>query len=170
VVRRQVWDQNGDSHFVTFSCYKRRRLLDADGAKELVVQALAKQLPRQAATCVGFVIMPHHVHALLWFPETGQLSPFMKYWKQKSSGAIKALFRERFTSYAAQVDPEDPVWQPRYYDFNVRSDRKLREKLDYMHSNPVAAGLVKSPTDWRYSSARWHESNEGVGVPIEFGD
>ena len=170
MARRRIWDQDGDSHFVTFSCYKRRRLLDADGAKTIVVQALAEQLPRQDATCVGFVVMPQHVHALLWLPEAGHLSAFMKYWKQKSSGAIKALFRERLTSYATRIDLAEPIWQPRYYDFNVWSERKLREKLDYMHGNPVSAGLAEEPTDWQFSSARWHELGEPVGVPIGFGE
>lgn len=43
-------------------------------------------------------------------------------------------------------------WQRRYYAFNVYSRRKLREKLDYMHANPVIEKLVKDPKDWPWSS------------------
>ena len=44
--------------------------------------------------------------------------------------------------------------QPRSHDFNVYSDRKVAEKLHYMHQNPVRRGLVSSPELWRWSSYR----------------
>ena len=43
-------------------------------------------------------------------------------------------------------------WQPRFYDFNVWSAKKRREKLEYMHRNPVTRGLVKDPKNWVWSS------------------
>ena len=39
------------------------------------------------------------------------------------------------------------LWQRRFYDFNVWSEKKLREKLDYMHRNPVERKLGKHPKD-----------------------
>ncbi len=44
------------------------------------------------------------------------------------------------------------IWQKRFYDFNVWSNRKHVEKLRYMHRNPVKRGLVESPELWRWSS------------------
>ena len=44
------------------------------------------------------------------------------------------------------------LWQPGFYDFNIFSDEKLLEKLDYIHSNPVRAGLVLSPRGYKRSS------------------
>jgi putative transposase len=46
------------------------------------------------------------------------------------------------------------VWQRRFYDFNVWSERKRIEKLRYMHSNPVRRGLVLQPEHWIWSSYR----------------
>jgi hypothetical protein len=46
------------------------------------------------------------------------------------------------------------LWQPGFYDFNVYNEVKLLEKLDYIHSNPVRAGLVLSPSDYRWSSCK----------------
>jgi hypothetical protein len=43
------------------------------------------------------------------------------------------------------------VWQARYFGFNVLTERKLREKLCYMHMNPVEEGLVDDPCDWAWS-------------------
>jgi len=44
------------------------------------------------------------------------------------------------------------LWQPGFYDFNIHSEEKLLEKLNYMHNNPVKAGLVLSPCDYKWSS------------------
>src|SRR5207245_10934812 len=44
--------------------------------------------------------------------------------------------------------PATRFWQPRFYDFNVWSAKKRREKLDYMHRNPVTRRLVTEPRDW----------------------
>ncbi|MFO8100645.1 MAG: hypothetical protein R6U37_00535 [Dehalococcoidia bacterium] len=44
------------------------------------------------------------------------------------------------------------VWQKGFYDFNIYTESKFREKLDYMHSNPVKAGIVKHPADYHWSS------------------
>jgi len=46
------------------------------------------------------------------------------------------------------------LWQPGFYDFNIYSEEKLVEKLDYIHNNPVCAGLVLSSGDYEWSSYR----------------
>jgi hypothetical protein len=72
---RKVLCGEGHAYFVTFSCAKRRRLLDDDQAKGVVIHYRAVQLANQQGSCLGFVVMPEHVHALVWFHEEGRLSP-----------------------------------------------------------------------------------------------
>ena len=50
-----------------------------------------------------------------------------------------------------------PVWQPRFYDFNVYTERKRVEKLRYMHCNPVKRELVQEPEQWLWSSFRHYK-------------
>ena len=52
-------------------------------------------------------------------------------------------------------------WQPRFYDFNVYSAKKIPEKLEYMHANQVKRGLVRNPSDWHWSSFLSYEKGEG---------
>jgi putative transposase len=52
------------------------------------------------------------------------------------------------------------VWERRYYPFNVCSEQKLQEKLDYMHANPAKRGLVRSPEEWPWSSFRFYYLND----------
>jgi putative transposase len=161
-----AYDNLGHVHFLTFSCYKRRRLLDDDSSKRIVIGVLSSQLARQKAGCAGFVVMPDHVHALICFREAGQLSYFMKQWKQRSSVNIKRNLKERRIGYAESAPLSNPVWQEGYYSFNVHSEGKLVAKLNYMHGNPVKAGLVARPEDWQFGSARHYLLGRSVGVSI----
>jgi putative transposase len=163
---RRIYDREGHAQFVTFSCYRRRRLLDYDRAKRCVLGALNAQLVRLEGRCAGFVIMPNHVHAILWCALPGQMSECLKQWKRMSSIRIKETLALQVAGYAATIDPAGPVWQAKYYAFNLFSPKKIKEKLNYMHLNPVRAGLVDRAADWRWSSARWYEQHRTVGVKI----
>ena len=165
-MKRRVYQDELDVHFVTFSCYKRRKLLSPDRAKRIVISLLAARLGRYEGICLGFVVMPDHVHAMVWFDTARRLSPLMNHWKDETSRQIKLLFRRNHPAYWEKIDSDDPVWQARYYSFNVQSEAKIREKLDYMHLNPVRAGHVEHAVDWPWSSARWYLLGKSVGVPV----
>ena len=63
---------------------------------------------------------------------------------------------------------DHPFWQRRFYDFNVWSAKKVREKLDYMHANPVKRKLVPHSKDWPWSSWSYYEKGENGLIAIEF--
>ncbi|MEZ6068635.1 MAG: transposase [Planctomycetaceae bacterium] len=168
MVNRRVDDSQGHLHFVTFSCDRRRKFLEPDRAKRVVIGQLGSRLSRHDGHCLGFVLMPDHVHAPVWFPATCPLSPFMNKWKDQSSAMLKRLFAQEFPKYWATVDPSDPIWQARYYGFNIWTRHKVEEQLTYLHENPVRAGHVARGVDWPWSSARWYELGRSVGVPIRW--
>ncbi|MEM7811949.1 MAG: transposase [Planctomycetota bacterium] len=163
---RKIYDAERHAHFLTFSCRRRRRLLDTDDAKRIVIGQLGARLHEHGGFCGGFVVMPNHVHALVWFDEPGRLSDFMRAWKTCSSKALTTHLKHATPKYAAELS-DTTVWQSRYYDFNVFDRPKFEEKLDYMHLNPVRAGFVERATDWKWSSARWYLLGKAVGIKIE---
>ena len=163
---RQIYDDQLWAHFVTFNCYRRRRLLDHNFPKQILLGVLDQQLKLQSASCIGFVIMPNHVHAIVWFPEPNQLSKFMQGWKRKSSFNIRNWYRDCATNYFDDFEMGDKFWQPKYFAFEIENRCRLEEKLIYMHLNPVRSGMVEKDVDWKWSSARWYSNREGVGVPI----
>ena len=97
---------------------------------------------------MGYVVMPEHVHLLISEPERSNLAVALQMMKQIVSR--KANGR----------NAGNPFWQPRYYDFNVWSERKRAEKLRYIHNNPVKRGLVAKPEEWAWSSSRHYASGE----------
>ncbi|MCA9055675.1 MAG: transposase [Planctomycetaceae bacterium] len=164
--RRRILDSELYAHFVTFSCFRRRKALDEDRPKRIVLGTLNAQLRRQDATCCGFVIMPEHVHIVVWFPQPKQLSRFMHDWKRESSRAIKAWFRASRPRYYAVSQMAAHFWQPKYYPFEIYTQTKLHEKVDYMHKNPVERQLVLRAVDYPWSSARYWLEGRSVGVPL----
>ena len=163
--RRRFADQQY-VFFVTFSVYKRRRLLDLDQPKRIVLGVLNHLLETLAAKCVGFVLMPDHVHALLWLPDPQEITRFLHGWKRMSSFRIREWYATHAANYFVGLGAGERFWQPKSYLFHIYSQRKLLEKLDYMHVNPVKGGLVQRPETWRWSTARWYIRHETVGVPI----
>ncbi len=145
------YQQCGDLHFLTFSCYQRLPYLESPGAKELFEQALEQMRSRHRFVVLGYVVMPEHVHLLVNEPGLGVLG--------RAVQAIKLSVSTR--------RPERPFWQSRYYDFNVFTTAKRVEKLRYLHRNPVTRGLVAEPEDWPWSSYRHYATGEEGTVEIE---
>jgi REP element-mobilizing transposase RayT len=71
---------------------------------------------------------------------------------------------------AALADEESlprRFWQARFFDFDVWSREKQREKLGYMHGNPVKNGLVNDAKDWPWSSFSFYATGEPGLVRID---
>jgi putative transposase len=116
----------------------------------------------------GYVAMPEHFHLLVSEPKRVKLSVMMQVLKQRVSrqSRQKKANSNQIALWNVQAPPA--FWQPRYYDFNVYSQRKYIEKLRYLHRNPVKRGLVTSPELWRWSSFRSYYFGE-LG-PVKIGE
>jgi REP element-mobilizing transposase RayT len=62
------------------------------------------------------------------------------------------------------VAADQVVWERRYFDFNVFTERKRVEKLRYIHRNPIRRGLVERSEDWKWSSFRFYLEGESYIV------
>jgi putative transposase len=119
---------------------------------------------RHQFVVVGYVVMPEHVHLL--FSEPERRNPSLVLAALKQSFAHR-LLRELRAKTGAQTDAlwstpvaAGHVWQRRFYDFVVFSEKKRVEKLRYVHRNPVQRGLVAEPKDWLWSSFRHYAYGE----------
>ena len=127
--RRRTFTDQRYVHFLTFSVYRRRRLLDLDQPKRIVLGVLNHQLQAFHARCCGFVLMPEHLHALVWLPGTDELRRFLHGWKRMSSFRIRSWYDAHARQYFAEFGAGDRFWQPKYYAFQIYDERKLKEKL-----------------------------------------
>ena len=147
------YQTEGHYHFITFSCYRRLPYLDSDRARILFEEALEKLRRRHGFYLFGYVLMPEHVHLLLGEPKLHSLATTLSVLKRETSKLLKGD-RPRF-------------WQTRYYDFNVFTQDKFVEKIEYIHGNPVTRGLADKPEDWPWSSSRHWSTGEPGRIEIE---
>jgi putative transposase len=151
VVGLKRYQRLGHLHFVTFSCYRRRAHLETATARDLFEDAMERIRERYDFQVVGYVAMPNHIHLLVSEPREKTLAIALQ--------ALKLSVARRMKNA--------PFWQARYYDFNVFTEEKRIEKLNYMHWNPVKQGLVEKMEDWPWSSYPWYCTGEEGRVRIE---
>ncbi len=157
---------------MTFSCYRRKPYLGTRSARDRFVKILDQVRTRWKIPIVGYVIMPEHVHLLIGEPASGDPSRVLQVLKQKSSKALRgkrsnANQRQMSLRFGDAMEEAAHLWQRRFYDFNVWSAKKLWEKLNYMHLNPVKRKLVAHPKDWPWSSWSYYEQGEDGLLKID---
>jgi putative transposase len=68
------------------------------------------------------------------------------------SGVVKSLQQSSLSGINQRRGTEGELWQARFFDRALRTVDEYNEKVEYIHRNPVRAGLVSRPQDWRWSS------------------
>ena len=88
--------------------------------------------------------MPNHVHLLLTPMRDGQG------WPYALAAILKLIKGVSARSVNRLMGSSGPVWQEESFDHVVRSNESFDEKLKYICQNPVRAGLVLKPEDYRW--------------------
>ena len=158
-----------DLHFLTASVYRRTPIFNSERFKRQFVATLAELRAERGFRLLGYVLMPEHFHLLVWPSEAANPSQIMQRLKGCTARFILKTLRQerrhrwcsrmlrRFTLPATVHDEAScRVWQRRFYDMNIWTEKKQLEKLDYMHNNPVVRGLVSSASEGPWSSWRFY--------------
>ena len=131
---------------------------------------------RQSFKLLGYVIMPDHLHLMIWPSGTARVSDIMRDFKEFTSKRIIWQAEvEGITDWlnafrqagAVTGRSTNKVWQDSYWDENVFTESFLKQKLQYIHLNPVRAGLVAHPKDYMYSSYRNYEYDQEWLIEID---
>src|SRR5256885_5094871 len=111
--------QSGQSHFVTFCCYRRRQLFTTDESRRIFESALERVRRSYRLYVYGYVVMPEHVHLLLSEPQQDTLADALKSLKQ---GVSRRLIGDHpLKPKTGLNEAPQRFWQKRYYDFNIRN-------------------------------------------------
>jgi REP element-mobilizing transposase RayT len=91
----------------------------------------------------AWVVMPNHVHALLWPMPNHDLSAISKTWKGFTAREANKILNRTGNTF----------WQPEPFDHWIRNDEEHARICHYITNNPVKARLCSQPENWRWSSA-----------------
>jgi REP element-mobilizing transposase RayT len=151
------------AYYPTCVTHNRLPIFQTDKVKEVVCKALDEARKSGGFLIFAYVIMPDHSHLItdnarstsdtLRFTNGIIAKRVLDYLKENnyesSLEKLRIQVRER--------EHEHSVFQHHSNAFEIYGEDKLMEKVNYIHSNPVRAGFVKLPDDYRFSSSRqWH--------------
>jgi REP element-mobilizing transposase RayT len=160
----QITEQNA-LHFLTFTIVDWVDLFTRKVYRDIVIDAFSFYSKARGLDIYGYVIMSNHVHALLHQPD-GKLSDtirdFKKYTARKIIEAVSVeaesrrewiLHRFSWNASLRNNVPNYQVWTHDNHAVEIWSKKFFDQKLNYIHANPVRAGLVREQEEWIYSSA-----------------
>jgi REP element-mobilizing transposase RayT len=120
-------------------------------------------------TLYGYVILENHVHLVASSPDLAkEIGDFKSYTARRIIDLLQArrahtlLKLLRFLKARHKTDREYQFWQEGSHPEQVQNDAIMRQKLEYIHNNPVKRGYVDEPTHWRNSSARNYAGMPGL--------
>jgi len=161
MTRLRHYDDLGTARFVTFSCYQRLPSLVNPGAFELVTEELDRARTKHGFQLLGYVLMPDHVHLVLFPPDGMKLGLVIREIKSRAAKRYFAMTR------IGRPGAKRVFWLRRCYDHNCRTPDTVREKIGYCHNNPVKRGLVADPSEWVWSSYNWYQGQRDVPLVVD---
>jgi putative transposase len=151
--------------FFTATCLNWQPLLLPDERKDILMESLKFMINDKRIWLYGFVIMPNHIH-LMWrrqaaWVEKSTEQMFLKFTAQQIKFRLIESSPAELEQYrSTQSDRIYHFWERRPYKATMYNRKVAHQKLDYMHENPVKAGLCEYAEDYKYSSARFYELNQ----------
>ena len=148
-------------NYFTSTILEWKHLLKPDKYKDIVISSLEFLVIERQIKVYGFVIMINHIH-VIWQVQPGfkpkdvQLS-FMKYTAQMTIKDLRNNHKEVLEIFIVKAsDRKYQVWERKPLSISLWTQSIFKQKLDYIHSNPVVAGLCSYPEDYKYSSASFY--------------
>lgn len=162
--RYKVYPEDTTFYFTTSTIINWIPVFQKDCYYQIIINSLKYCQENKGLAIHGYVIMPTHLHLITSNEEDTSLKNIMRDFKHFTSNTIiECLEQENHTHYlelfkqAAAVrsgKQKHKVWKNEYHPVALTSARWFKEKLSYIHENPVRKGFVECSEHWKYSSAR----------------
>ncbi|MEI6556013.1 MAG: transposase [Paludibacter sp.] len=153
-------------HYATFQVVNWVDLFSRQIYRDIVIDSLRFCQANKGLEIYAFVIMSNHIHILLR-SSTGKLSDTIREFKSFTAKQILlAIEMEQesrrdwmlnlfeFAAKQHKRNEKYQIWTHENHAELIYSDNFIFQKLNYIHENPVRAGIVEKAEDYLYSSAR----------------
>jgi REP element-mobilizing transposase RayT len=166
----------GHIYYITTVVYDRLPIFTRPSFIIPLIDSLNFYRHKRAFKLLGYVIMPDHIHLIIWPFGASTVSDIMRDYKKFTSvHLIRQAEVENVGDWLAAFQQageetgrsDNKVWQDSYWDENVYSEGFLYQKLNYVHRNPLRTDLVEHLVDYPYSSYRNYEFGEEWLIEID---
>ncbi len=169
--RYRIYD-NKAPHFLTCTVVNWMPLFTRPETVEIILEALRYRVEHNGWKVYGYVILENHIHFVIQVDNLSEeLSRFKSFTARKlidyleGCGAERLLKQMAFFRKAHKEDRDYQCWEEGSHPQLIENEDVLRQKLDYIHQNPVKRGYVDDAVHWRNSSARNYAGMQGM-IPI----
>jgi REP element-mobilizing transposase RayT len=166
-------------YFMTFTVVGWIDLFSRKIYRDIILKNMQHCREHKNLKVGAYVIMSNHVH-VIWQSGSGKLSDtlrdFKSYCTKEFVETITAepesrkdwlLYMFRYHAKRSNSNKEFKIWTNDNHPEEIFSDDFMKDKLNYIHENPVRAGLVEKPQDYLYSSASNYINGRGL-IEIDY--
>jgi REP element-mobilizing transposase RayT len=160
-------------HFLTCTVLDWLPLFTRSETVEIILDSWQYLRRHDRLQLYGYVVLENHLH---FIAQAERLDDCVKRFKSYTARRIidhlierrveRLLSRLHFGKQAHKTDREYQLWQEGSHPELILNEAMMREKLDYIHYNPVKRGYVEKPEYWRYSSAANYAGLGGL-MPVD---
>ena len=151
-------------YFSTFTINHWIKLFENPRFLDILLKTMSFLTKENKWVLFGFVIMPNHVHLFYSLPETVSnhvlKHSFLSYTSKQILPLLSVEMKAKF--YVNKGDRKYQIWKSPSLSVEITSPKFVRQKLNYIHNNPVKAGLVTSVGDYKWSSFPSYD----CGIPL----
>jgi len=156
-------------HFMTCTVLNWIPLFTRQESVDILLDSLEYLRRNDNLKLYAYVILENHLHLVGQSDDIGK--SMAKFKAHTAKELIKLLQQENvktildqlaFYKKAHKKDREYQVWQEGMQPKLIQDDAMMKNKIDYIHNNPVKRGYVDEAKHWRYSSARDYDGSEGL--------
>ncbi|MEP2774213.1 MAG: transposase [Fulvivirga sp.] len=151
--------------FVTTTCIHWINFIEYSKSYEILENSLNYVSEKYKASILAYVIMPNHMHAVVYFNEDNRLSDLMRDFKKFTSTMVrKGIDNLQFENLLERLRSNKKgrafqVWMQRFDDLCLFNKNLVEQKIEYIHCNPLQEkwNLARCPEQYRYSSASFYQ-------------
>jgi len=173
---RRNYEKYGNVFFVTSTVIGFIKIFNNNCMYQILLENLEFYRSRGDINILAYVLMPNHFHLVVKTENGTHISSFMGNFKRYTSKIISNYHKEscnykivKKLEKARIIEglPDSGIWRPRFDSFVIVNENTLRQKIDYIHNNPIRANLVDSPEEWPYSSARNYKRLKDIYMQVD---
>ena len=165
---RYQFTQPDQPHFMTITVLHWIAVFTRPETVAILLTSL-RQLMDKGLNVYAYVILENHMHLIAQSPELDKdMVRFKSYTARQllkwltERNAKTVLDQLAFYKRAHKGDRTYQVWQEGVHPELIQGEEMMRQKVDYIHQNPVKRGYVDKAEHWRYSSARDYLGRDGL--------
>lgn len=168
-----IKNQNGQ-HFVTFTVHQWVDVFTRNCYKDIIIESLKHCQKEKGLKIFAWVIMSNHVHLIIQSDFVNLSDIIRDFKKYTASQVVKAIennpqeSRKKWLLWLLKKEDKIWFWEEGYHGIEILTKVFYDTKKDYIHENPVRAGIVEKEEEYLYSSAGDYNGSRKGMIDIEF--